>query len=332
MVKKLDKTKISIQENLQKYFSFAVVVLLIIAFTILQPSFLNSANLVNLLSDSAPLMIMAAGMTPVLILGSIDLSIGAMCSVSNVLILDMMVRFSNSISNPAVVILLAIPVTLLTGVLFGTVLGTIHVKFKVPSFIASLAFMSIFKSTALLISQAPQAMPKVLYPSISWYSIHFGPVGFPLILAVLLIIVLYILLTRTAFGKGIYAIGGNERAARIAGIKVDKYKIMVFAINGFCSSTGAIFLMAKIKSSGPTVGDGFTLMVISAVVLGGTALIGGSGNILKTILGVFIVAIIKNGMNMVGVNVYWQKIVYGAIILIAVAISADRSSRSFIVK
>jgi ribose transport system permease protein len=304
----------------------------VVIFTVLQPSFLNAANIVNLLSDSAPLMIMAAGMTPILLLGSIDLSIGAMCSVGNVLVLVIMMKLMESINNPTLAILIATVVTMLVGVVSGIILGGIHVKLKVPSFIASLAFMSIWESAALLISQAPEALPKKLYPAVKWYTIHFGPVGLPLILAVILIVAFFILLTRTPFGKGIYAIGANERAARIAGIKVDKYKIIAFAMNGFCATTGAIFLMAKSKSSAPTVGEAFTLMVISAVVLGGTSLIGGSGNILKTIIGVFIVAIIKNGMNMVGVNVYWQKVVYGVIILLAIAIAADRSSRSFVVK
>jgi ribose/xylose/arabinose/galactoside ABC-type transport system permease subunit len=332
MVKNLTKRKLNLHENIQKYFSFATILLLVIIFTILQPNFLNSANVVNLLSDSAPLMIMAAGMTPILLLGSIDLSIGAMCSVGNVFVLFLMMQFANNSSNTVVIILVAILFTTIFGILSGLLLGAIHVKLKVPSFIASLAFMSIWKSVALLISPAPEALPKKLYPSIEWYSLHLGPIGLPLILAVILIVVFYIVLTRTPLGKGIYAIGANERAARIAGIKVDQYKIIAFAMNGFCATLGAVFLMAKSKSAAPTVGDAFTLMVISAVVLGGTSLIGGAGNILKTIIGVFVVAIIKNGMNMVGVNVYWQKIVYGIIILIAIAISVDRSSRNYVVK
>ena len=211
-------------------------------------------------------------------------------------------------------------------------LGVIHVKLKIPSFIASLAFLSIWSSVALLISNAPVSIPKVLWGTIDWYKLSLGPLGLPLIIALVLIVAYYILLTRTSFGKGIYAIGGNERAARIAGISVDRIKIAVFAINGFCASAGAILLMAKAKSSAPTVGESFTLMVISAVVLGGTSLIGGKGSILGTILGVFTVAMIKNGMNIVGVDVFWQKVVFGAIILIAIAINTDRSSRSFVVK
>lgn len=320
------------KNNFPKYFSIAVVILLIIIFTAIEPSFVNQANITNLLSDTAPLMVMAAGMTPILILGSIDLSVGSLCSVTNVLVLDIIMRFKDSDYTAGTAMVVAFSLTLIVGILAGIILGVIHVKLKVPSFIASLAFMSVWSSVALLISNAPVSIPMVMWPTINWYKVSIGPIGLPVILAVLLIVIYYILLTRTGFGRGIYAIGGNERASRIAGIPVDRIKITVFAMNGFCAATGAIFLMAKAKSSAPTVGDAFTLMVISAVVLGGTALIGGSGNILFTIVGVFIVAIIKNGMNVTGVDAFWQKVVYGAVVLIAVAISTDRSSRSVVVK
>lgn len=325
-MKKLNK------KNFATYFSLTIMVLLVIVFTVMESSFMNSANINNLLSDTAPLMIMAAGMTPVLLLGSIDLSIGSMCSVANVLVLTIIMKFKDSMYTDGTIMLVAFSITLVFATLAGIVLGIIHVKLKVPSFIASLAFMSIWDSTALLISNAPISIPKSLWGTINWYKISVGPLGLPLLIAFAIIVAYYVLLTRTTFGKGVYAIGGNERAARIAGISVDRIKITVFAINGFCSALGAIFLMAKAKSCAPTVGDAFTLMVISAVVLGGTSLSGGAGNIFNTILGVFIVALIKNGMNIVGVDVFWQKIVYGLVVLIAIAINTDRSSRSYAVK
>lgn len=318
--------------NFATYFSLAVIVCLVAIFTLMESSFLNGSNINNLLSDTAPLMIMAAGMTPVIILGSIDLSVGSMCSVANVMVLSIIMKFKDSIYRDWFIVVVSFSITLVFSVLAGILLGYIHVKLKVPSFIASLAFMSIWDSVALLITNSPISIPKSLWGTINWYKISFGPVGLPLVIAILLIVLYFILLTRTPFGRGVYAIGGNERAARIAGIPVDRIKITVFAINGFCAGLGAIFLMAKAKSCAPTVGESFTLMVISSVVLGGTALIGGSGNILNTILGVFIVAIIKNGMNIASINVYWQKVVYGAVVLIAIAINTDRSSRSFIVK
>lgn len=323
---------ISWKKLLMKNYSILVVVLMIIIFTILEPNFLNSMNIVNLLSDSAPLMIMAAGMTPILILGSIDLSLGSMCSVANVMMLSIMLSMKDTSMNPFLIFAIALIVTMAAGICSGILLGLIHVKLKVPSFIASLAFMSVWDSAALMITSSPVKLPKALKMTADWYKIQIGPVGLPLIMAILIIIIYHFVITRTAFGRSIFAIGGNERAARIAGIKVDLYKVIVFAVNGLCAALGAMFLLVKAKSSAPTVGESFTLMVISAVVAGGTPNTGGSGSLLKTIIGVFIISIIKNGMNMVGVNVYWQKVVYGAIILLAVAITTDRTSRSRIVK
>jgi ribose/xylose/arabinose/galactoside ABC-type transport system permease subunit len=153
-----------------------------------------------------------------------------------------------------------------------------------------------------------------------------------LILVLVLVVGYYILLTRTPFGYGVYAIGANERTARLAGIPVDRIKITVFAINGLTTALGAILLMAHGRSAAPRAGDEFTLMVVSAVVLGGTALTGGIGRVQNTVIGVFIVAMIRNGMNIVGVNVFWQSVVYGTMILVAIAINTDRSARSFVVK
>ncbi len=313
-------------------FSFFVIFALVLIFTIKEPSFLNMANIRNLLSDTSPLLLMAAGMTPVIIMGSIDLSIGALCSVANVLCLSIILQFRTSTHSYLFIALVGFGLTVLFSSGAGLVLGLIQVKLKVPSFIASVAFMSIWDSVALLITNAPVSIPRVLYGTINWYSVSFGPLGLPLIIAIMLIVIYYFVLTRTSFGRSIYAIGGNERAARIAGMPVDRDKITVFIINGIFASLGAIFLLAKAKSSAPTVGDSFNLMVIASVVIGGTALSGGFGNILNTILGVFIVSIIRNGMNIASINVYWQRVVFGIVVLIAIAINTDRSSRSFIVK
>lgn len=328
--------KFAKRKNFNTMFSVGALVLLVATLTAIEPRFLNAANVNSLLSDTAPLMIMAVGMTPVLLLGSIDLSLGALCSAANVFVITILLQFQDAVvNNPGMVVVAAVAAfsaTILMSVLSGILLGIIHVKTKVPSFIASLAFMSIWGSAALLIQNASVFLPMPLWSTIAWDRISFGPLGLPLLIAFVITIIFYVLLTRTSFGRGVYAIGANERAARLSGISVDRIKIAVFAMNGFCVALGAIFLMAKARSAAPTAGNAFTLMVISAVVLGGTSLVGGAGNILNTILGVFIVAIIQNGMNIIGINVFWQNIVYGAIILLAIAINTDRSARSFAVK
>ena len=129
-----------------------------------------------------------------------------------------------------------------------------------------------------------------------------------------------------------YAIGGNERAARLAGLSVDRSKINVFMVSGMCAAMGGLFLAANLRSSAPTMGDPFTLLIVASVALGGTSLIGGRGGVLGTILGVFTVSIINNGMNFIGVGAYWQQIVFGLFLLAAVAISIDRSTRGLVVK
>ena len=318
--------------DFMRYFSVTAVILLVGVFTILDHNFVNKANLTNLLSDTAPLMIMACGATMVLLLGSVDLSIGATCSVVNVLMVKILSQSFEQSGNLFTSTILAFGASLAFGAVAGFALGFIHVRLKIPSFIASLGFMSVWKSTALLISEAPVSIPKALWPSINWAKISFGVLGFPLVLAGVVILAFLVLQSKTSYGKALYAIGGNERAARMAGINIEKYKILTFVLSGLCSALGSIFLAAKLKSSAPTVGDPFTLLVIASVALGGTALSGGKGSVLGTVLGVFIVSIIRNGLNFAGVDVFWQNIVFGIVVIAAVAITVDRSGRNIVIK
>lgn len=315
-----------------KYFSFSAIIILILVFWLIEPGFLNKANLSSLLSDTAPLMIMACGATFVLLLGSVDLSVGAVCSVVNVLSVSLLTYFflqNESVLGSA---LLGYGAALLFGGLAGLLLGLVHVYLKLPSFIASLGFMSIWKSVALLINNAPVSVPKLLRPAVDWAKISIGVVGLPLIFALCVVGIFFVLQTKTNFGKALYAIGGNERAARMAGIHINRTKITAFVLAGLCAALGSIFLVAKLKSSAPTVGDSFTLLVIASVALGGTALSGGKGSVLGTVLGVFMVSIIRNGMIFAGVDVFWQDIVFGIVVIAAVSVSVDRTTRNLIVK
>ncbi|MDR3337088.1 MAG: ABC transporter permease, partial [Treponema sp.] len=234
--------RMRIQENIMRYFSFSAIVILVIGLTVMQPRFLGQANLRTLLSDSAPLIIMAAGMTAILLLGSIDLSMGAACSVANVITVRVLNGLGPVIGSPAAAAILALFAALAFGAFSGLLLGTIHVKFKVPSFIASLGFMSLWQSAALLISSAPESVMRGMWDGIGWFRITFGVVGLSLLLAFLAVTGLYFLQNRTTMGRALYAIGGNERASRLAGIKVDKVKILLFMINGMCAALGGYFL------------------------------------------------------------------------------------------
>ena len=318
--------------NIVQYFSVLAIIVLILVFWLIDPGFLNTANLSSLLSDTAPLMIMALGATFVLLLGSVDLSVGAVCSVVNVMAVYFMSEAFAQSQNVLSSALLGYGIAFLFGGVAGLLLGLVHVYLKLPSFIASLGFMQIWQSVALLISNSPVSIPKLLRPAVDWAKISIGVVGLPLILALVIVAIFFILQSKTNFGKALYAIGGNERAARMAGVKINQTKILAFVLAGLCAALGSIFLIAKLKSSAPTVGNSFTLLVIASVALGGTALTGGKGSVLGTVLGVFMVSIIKNGMIFAGVDVFWQDIVFGIVVIAAVALSVDRTSRSTIVK
>ena len=298
-----------LRDNITKYFSFSAIIILLVALSLTQDNFLGTSNLKNLLRDTAPLMIMSAGMTMVLLFGSIDLSMGAVCSVSNVTYIHLKLAFQDSFSNPLLTSLAAMAVSLAFGLASGLALGIIHVKLKVPSFIASLGFMSLWQSVALLITQNPESVPKALWGTVEWYKIAFGVVGLPLIVAIAIILFIHCVTRYTPSGRTIFAIGGNERTAR-----------------------AGIFLAANLRSSAPTIGDPFTLKIVAACALGGTSLAGGKGSELGTILGVFTVAIIENGMNFIGDNAYYQNIVFGIFVLAAIALTVDRSIRGQIVK
>ncbi|MDR1801056.1 MAG: ABC transporter permease [Lachnospiraceae bacterium] len=324
--------RMRLQEHLMKYFSFSAIVILIIAFSASQQNFLGKANLKTLLSDSAPLIIMSIGMTFILILGSIDLAMGSVCSVANVLTVMVLNDIGPSLSSPVLAAFLALVVSIIFGAFAGVIQGIIHVKLKVPSFIASLGFMSLWQSVALLITEAPVSVAKAMWPAIEWVKVTFGVIGLPLILALIGVAILYVIQNYTTIGRSLYSIGGNERASRIAGISVDKVKISLFVVSGICAALGGYFLAAKLRSSAPRVGDSFTLLIVAAVALGGTSLSGGRGGVLGTVLGVFTVSVIQNGMNFIGVDAYWQNIVFGLFVLAAVAISVDRSVRGLVVK
>ena len=318
-----------LRDNITKYFSFSAIIILLVALSLTQDNFLGTSNLKNLLRDTAPLMIMSAGMTMVLLFGSIDLSMGTVCSVSNVTYIHLMLAFQDSFSNPLLTSLAAMAVSLAFGLASGLALGIIHVKLKVPS--RSEEHTSELQSLGL-ITQNPESVPKALWGTVEWYKIAFGVVGLPLIVAIAIILFIHCVTRYTPSGRTIFAIGGNERTARVAGMGVDRTKILVFAINGVLAALAGIFLAANLRSSAPTIGDPFTLKIVAACALGGTSLAGGKGSELGTILGVFTVAIIENGMNFIGVNAYYQNIVFGIFVLAAIALTVDRSIRGQIVK
>lgn len=316
------KSRITIS-ILKEYVSFIVAAGLLLIITAINPRFISTGNISNILSDMSALLFLAIGVTFILLIGSIDLSIGAVSSCACVI-------FAVTVQDLG---WMGMIMALLYGVCAGFLSGLLYVKLKIPSFIATFGTMSVWQSVALIISKgAPQQIGKDYWLYTQWFKIKIGILPLPFIIAILIFLTLLAVERKTKFGRTLFAIGGNESAARMSGLNVDGTKISVFIIMGLFAAMAGIFFAANLKSGIPTVGEPFTLTAIAAVALGGTSLSGGKGGLMKTLAGVILVILIQNGMNVIGVGVFWQKITFGLIILIALYITTDRKRRNLVIK
>ncbi len=300
-----------------------VLIVLVVVITVVNPNFLGSYNISSLLENVALILIMSIGTTFVLLIGSIDLSLGAIVSCGAVILARLL----------PVIGVWAYLILMLYGILAGFLNGVIFTKLKIPSFITTLATMSVYTSLALVISDStPLQVDPSLKPITGWSNVYYGVFPLVFFLALIAFAIFWVVQEKTKFGKHCYAIGANEQAARVAGIRIDRTKIMVFTVAGFCFSLGAIIVTTKLMSGIPTVGASYTLLSIAAVALGGTSLAGGKGGLSLTLLGAFLSIIITNGMVVVGLDPYWQQIVYGIIVIVSLASSVDRKKPNLIVK
>jgi ribose transport system permease protein len=284
------------------------LVLLIIALSILSPYFLTWANLINVLRQASVQFIMSAGLTIVILTAGIDLSIGA--------VLGLAACVSASLISGGFVIL-GILSALLAGFACGLINGLLVTIGRIPPFIATYGMLWIAFGLGYIFMKG-----EVIYGlSESFRYIGAGflwGVPFPVIVAALLLITLHLLLHRTVLGRAIYAIGGNPDAARLSGMPVSRRLITVYALSGMLSGFAALIVIARINAADSGLGEDLLLPAIAAVCLGGTSLFGGVGGIVGTAVGAIILALIVNGMNLLGVQSFWQNAVMGTIILISV--------------
>ncbi|MHB8986812.1 MAG: ABC transporter permease [Eubacteriales bacterium] len=270
--------------------------------------------------QSAPIALMAVGMTYVIITAEIDLSVAAIQTFIACLVAILMV-------NMHVNVVLAILVVLLGAMICGSVSGFFVAKFKFPAFISSLGMSSVATGLALVITKGY---------SISGFSHAFnfigqgnlGSIPVPILIIVVVYVVAHLVLSMTKFGLDLYAIGGNEEAARLSGINVGRIKFIALAISGFTSGLAGIVIASRMASAQALVGSQDMLDVIAAVVIGGTSLLGGVGTIIGTAIGVLILGTIRNGLNLLGVSPSWQMVTIGAIILCAVLVDYFGKKRS----
>lgn len=295
---------------IREYGILTIFSALFVVMSIASDVFLTGTNLLNVARQASALVITAVGMTFVIISAGIDLSVGSIVGFCGTLSAGF-IYFSQM--STGVSILLAA----LLGVVLGFANGFIIARGNIPPFITTLAMLSIARGMTLLYTGG---YPIYDLPEAYVFIGRGKLMGLPVSVLVMIIIVAvaWFVLSRMRFGRYVYAVGGNEESARLSGLSVARIKIIVYMISGFTAGVGGILLSARLASGQPTLGQGMELDAIAAVVLGGTSLFGGRGQLWGTIAGGFFLSILGNGLNLVGVSAFWQMILKGLVLLIAV--------------
>jgi ribose/xylose/arabinose/galactoside ABC-type transport system permease subunit len=293
-----------------------VVVGLIVIFAVTSPPFLSWRNFSAITGEGATLLIASLGASFVVLMGSIDLSVGAIVLLVGSVCVSILANHDYG--------LMILPLAGLLGAVLGGVNGLICVAGRVPSFVVTLGSLSVFTGIALSILSG-QA---IMFDSAALDALAMGHLVPHLPNIALCALVLWLLCVAigiwTKFGRFALIIGGGETVARISGLPVLRYRILSFAFSGVMAGIAAVFAMARLDAVGPTLGQDLLLNSIAAIVVGGTSLAGGAGGVHRTFIGVAIISLLNNGLNLLGVGPYWQMVIKGAVVVVAVLVGQDR--------
>ncbi len=295
------------------------LLLIVVIITMLNPSFMTTSNILNVLRQVSISALIAFGMTFIILTGGIDLSVGSTLALTGAVAATMLASGMDPI--------LTICIALLLGAILGAVNGIIIAKGKVAPFIATLATMTIYRGLTLVYTEGRPVSG--LGDSVSFQMLgkgYFFGIPVPVVTTALAFAVLYFILHKTTFGRRVYAVGGNEDASRLSGINVDRIKIAVYSLTGMLAALSALILTSRLNSAQPTAGTSYELDAIAAVVLGGTSLTGGKGWIFGTLVGALIIGVLNNGLNLIGVSSFFQQVVKGAVILFAVLLDRKKTT------
>ncbi len=313
----MNSIKKQFKEN-QNLGTIAALIILIVFVSVLNPAFLQVNNLLNLMRQLIINGFIALGMTFVILTGGIDLSVGSTLAFTSAIFAGLL---QNGMATG-----LAIVITLALGLCLGLINGLLITKGKLAPFIVTLATMTIFRGLTLVYMDGrPISGPK---DNFAFQFLGKGQVfgiPFQVILFLIVYIVLSTLLNKTSHGRKIFAVGGNEKASFISGIKIDKVKVLVYVISALMAVVSGLVLTSRLNSAQPTAGSAYEMDAIAAVVLGGTSMTGGSGSLTGTLIGILILGVLNNGLNLLGVSSFYQQIVKGVVILIAVLIDRKRN-------
>ncbi|MFE0274757.1 substrate-binding domain-containing protein [Streptomyces sp. NPDC058992] len=295
--------------------ALTALIVLVVALSALSGDFLTTDNLLNIGVQAAVTAILAFGVTFVIVAAGIDLSVGSVAALSATVL-------AWSATDAGVPVALAVILAVMTGTVCGLVNGFLVSYGKLPPFIATLAMLSVARGLSLVISQgSPIALPE----SVSHLGDTLGgwlPV--PLLVMVVMGLITAFVLGRTYLGRSMYAIGGNEEAARLSGLRVKKQKLAIYALSGLFAAAAGIVLASRLSSAQPQAAQGYELDAIAAVVIGGASLAGGTGKASGTLIGALILAVLRNGLNLLSVSAFWQQVVIGVVIALAVLLDTVR--------
>ncbi len=313
----LDKKQLN--ALLMKFAPLLSLILLMGYFSIATPHFFNLANLMSVALQTSVIGIMAIGVTYVIITSGIDLSLGSVMAFSGVVV-GLIAAYE-----------LPLSIAILAGILAGTFCGFINgfliAKARIPAFIATLGMMMSIRGINMVLTDG-RALYFSKYPEFKMLAqgYVFNTIPLPVIYFLVIAVIAAFTLKRTVIGRYIYALGSNEEAAKLSGIKVDRIKLFVFSFSGLMAGVSGVILASRLNSGQPTVGQGYELEAIAAVIIGGTSLMGGVGTIGGTIIGAFIMSILKNGLNLMGVSQFWQMVAMGGVVIGAVYLDTLRNT------
>lgn len=310
-------TKASLGRYLRAAGILPVLILIGGAFALMSPNFLTGNNLLNIMQQASVNIVLATGMTFVILTAGIDLSVGAILGCAAVL--TMMASLIPGLGWAAV------PVGLLSGLVMGLMNGALIAGFKLPPFIVTLGSFTAMRGLAYLFASGGSITNMEI--NFAWIGNNYF-LGLPWLVWIALIVVgvSWVLLNRTVLGLHIYAVGGNPEAARLAGLRVGRVLLIVYAISGLLSGLAGVMMSSRLFNADGKLGTGYELDAIAAVILGGTSFVGGIGTVVGTLFGALIIAVLNNGLTLMNVSFFWQLVIKGMVIVIAVLIDKYRNS------
>ncbi|MCP1501341.1 ribose transport system permease protein [Curtobacterium herbarum] len=290
------------------------LVVLCIALFIATPDFLTGRNILNIGIQVSTVAVLAFGVTFVIVAGGIDLSVGSVAALSAMV----SAWFFATAGLPG---WLALVGGLVAGLVTGVVNGLASAYGKLPSFIATLAMLSVARGLTLVLSDGK---PVPTSPQVSFLGGDIGPVPVPIIVLVVAALIASFILNRTVIGRSMYAVGGNAEAARLSGLPVKRIVVVVFGLSGLFAALAGLLLAGRLDSAQPQAASGYELDAIASVVIGGASLAGGVGRISGTFIGALVLVVIRNGLNLLNVSSFWQQVVIGLVIAVAVGFDVLR--------